>query len=181
MFKCARVCDRSGSRVFLNFLPCLGFCVSRGKKWNRSYLPQTGPPERSAKSRPQLPSLKGFHGSAEDALCAKAPLHTHLSLYSEGRSSLCVYHLFGSCYSLRRLMFADLPATNETIRRPHYSAACLSRLSVLVVVWRIKNCLRLRSALMTPEPCCAFDCATVSIQPRCGGRPQIADVCFSLM
>lgn len=60
-----------------------------------------------------------------------------------------------------------LPITRERKELPT-SATCLSCLCVFIV-WRIRSCLRCahrrpsRSASKTPEPCRAFDCATVSI------------------
>lgn len=182
VFKCACVWARSRSG---------GVCVSAlfrfvfhvGKKWNRSHLPQIGPPRSGQKDLPKadpscLPSLPlsgDFHHLAEDALCAKAPLQTHLSLYSE---DLCVFttflahvtHFDASC------LLICLSQENEK-KSPLQCHLPLLSLSVFIVR-RIKNCLRLCSALMTPEPCRAFDCATVSIQPLRGGHPQVDWQCL---
>lgn len=127
MCLCVHVCVLG---VHAGFFCLVSACVSHGKKWNRSYLPQTGPPSSGQNKLPKAdpsclpsPPLSGdFHHSAEAALCAKAPLQAHLPLYSEDRSSLCttfladVIHFDASC-----LLICLSQEKNST---------CLSRLSV---------------------------------------------------
>lgn len=155
-----------------------------GKKWvlsspNRSS--EIGL-ESPAKSRPQLPSLSASFRRFSSlgwgcTLCQSPSSNSSLSLF---RGPLCIYYLFCSCYSLWRLMFADLPVTRERKEVPTTMppASLVSQCFHSVKKWRIKNCLRLCSALMTPEPCRAFDCATVSIQALRGGHPQVDWQCL---
>lgn len=136
---CLCVCvfvRRSRSRVFL---PCFGFwekkLKKKKKKWNRSYLPPNRSTElRSEKScqkiRPQLPfplylPLSGdFHRCT---LCQGLPS-------SPSSSSLFI----GLAFFFFRLMLITFdasclliwPVTGERKHPPHYSATCLSRLSV---------------------------------------------------
>lgn len=92
MFKCACACIRSGSRDLFIFLI---FCLVKGLgfMWGGKVEQVPSSPNQSSGKSCQTPDLSCLH-SAEDALLAKAPLHTHLSLYSEGRSSLCINHPF---------------------------------------------------------------------------------------
>lgn len=118
VFKCACVCARSrsgGGGVSALFR----FVFHVGKKWNRSHLPQIGPPRSGQKDLPKadpscLPSLplSGDFSSLGwgRTLCQSPSSNSSFSLF---RGPLCIYHLFGSCYSLWRLMFADLPVTRE--------------------------------------------------------------------
>lgn len=77
---------------------------------------------------------------------------------------------FGWCSSRGRLVSARLWRTVPP------ASLCLSCVSI---AWRISTCLRCAcwrppcSALTTPEPCHASDCATVSIDPFRGSCPRI--------
>lgn len=167
---CLRVyaCVRSRSRVFHALFWA---CVSHGEKVEFVLSsPRTGPPSSGLNKLPKadpscLPSLPlsgDFHHSAEAVLCAKATLQTHQPLYSEDRSSLCIYHLF-----LADVINFDASCLSQEKNSPLQCHLPLSSLSVFIV-WRSKNCLRSCCALTTPEPCRAFDCATISIKPLHG-------------
>lgn len=156
------VCVWSQSRVFhALFLAC----VSHGEKVE--YVLSSPKPVHWAPVRtsclPSLPLSGDFHHSAEAALCAKAPHQAHFPFYSEHWSFSCIYHLF-----LADVIHFDASCLLQEKNSPLQCHLPLLSLSV-VIVWRSKNCLRSCCALMTPDPCRAFDCATVlSILPLYG-------------
>lgn len=99
-----------------------------GKKKEEQVPPP--PPRDLPKRDPScLPSAPGdIHQWAEDALCAEAPLPTHPPLHFEGRPFRSVYPppilLFGSSFSRRHLMFADLPVERGGASPPRPSVFC---------------------------------------------------------
>lgn len=192
---CVCVCRESKQGFFFALLR-LVFHMGKKVEWVLS--PTTGPPSSGQNKLPKadpscLPSLPlsgDFNHSVEAAIWAKAP---PLPLYSEDRSSLCMYHLLAdgihSDTSCLLIWSFIKPVTREWNKLSPPPLQChLHLLSLCVfIVWRIKNCLRCAfrrpscSALITPEPCCAFDCATVSIRPLHEGHPRVVWQCLFLM
>lgn len=189
---CACVCVfRVGARCF----SCLVFGFTWGGKetWSRSDL---SPPFKSSgqkkKKAAKKPTPAAFplrlfqeisNHSAEAALCAKASI----VLSVQRTALLCVSTTsFGSRYSLRRLMFADLPHTSETTDNSPTTVPPASLVCVFFVAWRIKNCLRSCSALTSRAVLFFFflgPCCSIHPKPLCGGDPRavLAMFVFSLM
>lgn len=189
---CACVCVQSRSEAF--FLPCFWLHMGGGKEtWSRSDL---SPPFKSSgqkkKKAAKKPTPAAFplrlfqeisNHSAEAALCAKASI----VLSVQRTALLCVSTTsFGSRYSLRRLMFADLPHTSETTDNSPTTVPPASLVCVFFVAWRIKNCLRSCSALTSRAVLFFFflgPCCSIHPKPLCGGDPRavLAMFVFSLM
>lgn len=189
---CACVCVQSRSEAF--FLPC--FWLHMGGKRNveqvRSFPPLQELRSEKKKKAAKKPTPAAFplrlfqeisNHSAEAALCAKASI----VLSVQRTALLCVSTTsFGSRYSLRRLMFADLPHTSETTDNSPTTVPPASLVCVFFVAWRIKNCLRSCSALTSRAVLFFFflgPCCSIHPKPLCGGDPRavLAMFVFSLM
>lgn len=94
--------------IFFKFSALLRVWVlCGGEKWNRSHLPQTSPPERAAK-RPTPAAFTRL----------RMPLFILIFLFIQRTGLLCLLTtLFGSCYSLWRLMCCWFACQQRAIRR----------------------------------------------------------------
>lgn len=156
-----------------------------------SYLPQ--PAHRT----PVRTSCQKLTPAAFPLCLFQEILITRLSLYSVPRPFYKLMFLFIQRTGLLLVFttfLADvlhfdtscllvLPVTGEQNELPTTSPP----VSLFVfIVWRSKNCLRCAywrpscSALITLEPCHAFDCATVSVYPFHGSCPRIDWQCLFL-
>lgn len=179
---CVSVCALGVQAKFVwVFLPCYGSDFTWKKKLLSS---STGPPSSGQNKLPKadpscLPSLRLSGDFNHSALCQGPSTSSCCSLF-RGLAFfqyLPPFWLMLFTLTPHVCWFACHRGTKWT---PRYSATCLSSSSLccVFIVWRIKNCLRCAcwrpscSALTTPEPCHAFDCATVSIYPFRGSCPH---------
>lgn len=158
-------------------MPCIGLCftwekVERVLSSLKRSSGQNDLPKADPSCLPAPPLSGDSHRSAEDALCAKAPPPAHLPLYSADWSSLCTSHLWAH---VAHLICLSQTLHNEPPLQCHPPLLSLS----VFMVWRIKSCLRSCSALMTPEPCCAF-VLCYSIRPTSRRRSPTGSLAMSV-